>query len=195
MHGLINRSIQCFVRDTYGSDAWKQITRDAELGFVNFESLMNYPDNMTTRVIDAACARLGKPCDTFLEDMGTYLVSHPNLEPVRRLLRFGGETFQEFLCSLDDLPARVRLAVPDLILPEIELRARSGGSVTISIAKGLPGFGVLMVGVLRAISDDYGTLVILEHQGHTQTSELISIQLLEAAFSQGRAFNLAPKET
>ncbi len=193
MHGLINRSIQCFIRDTYGPDRWAEVARGAELGFVSFEALLTYPDHMTVQVIDVACEILGKPCDTFLEDLGTYLVSHPNLEPVRRLLRFGGETFMEFLCSLDDLPERARLAVPDLILPMIEVRDHSTGSMTIRISRGIPGFGVVLVGVLRAIADDYGTLALLEHKGRSGHEELISVQLLETAFSQGREFKLAPK--
>ena len=34
MHGLVNRAIQCFIRDTYGFPAWEEIARAAvaELG-------------------------------------------------------------------------------------------------------------------------------------------------------------------
>ncbi len=57
-----------------------------------------------------------------LEDLGTYLVSHPNVQGLRRLLRFGGAGFIDFLHSLDELHDRARLAVPDLDLPQLELR-------------------------------------------------------------------------
>lgn len=31
MHGLINRSIQCFVQDTYGAELWADVAADAGL--------------------------------------------------------------------------------------------------------------------------------------------------------------------
>jgi len=192
MHGLINRSIQCFVRDTYGAPIWADIAAGANLGFAEFEALMSYPDALTYRVIDTACDRLDKPRDAFLEDLGTYLCSHPNLEAVRRLLRFGGETFVEFLYSLDDLPDRARLAVPDLVLPGLELRDHSGGALTLRCSGDIAGFGHVLVGVLCAMADDYGTLAMFEFLGRQGGDELVQVRLLEAQFSSGKQFNLSP---
>ena len=33
MHGLINRAIQAFTRDTYGNDTWLRVTAEAGLGY------------------------------------------------------------------------------------------------------------------------------------------------------------------
>lgn len=33
MHGLINRAIERFIRDTYGRDTWARVTRLAGLDF------------------------------------------------------------------------------------------------------------------------------------------------------------------
>ncbi|MBV1867393.1 MAG: heme NO-binding domain-containing protein, partial [Marinosulfonomonas sp.] len=99
MYGLINRSVQCFIRDTYGPDSWKTIAGLAGLGFENFESLTSYDDELTGTVLSVAAGHLSKTPESFLEDLGTYLVSHPNLEAIRRLLRFGGDSFLEFLQS------------------------------------------------------------------------------------------------
>ncbi len=193
MHGLMNRSIQCFVIDTYGPSTWQNITAAAGLGFDDFEALMSYEDALTYTLIDVAAKQLAKPRDELLEDLGTYLASHPNLEGIRRLLRFGGETFVEFLYSLDDLPDRARLAVSDLVLPVLDLRDHSPGTLTLRCAGDYRGFGHVMVGVLRAMADDYGTLAVLEHLGRNGDQEMISIQLLETGLFQGRAFDLAAK--
>jgi len=193
MHGLINRSIQSFVCETYGAPAWEDIAVRARLGFQSFEALMSYDDQLTYDVIDAACAHLGKPRDAFLEDLGTFLCSNPRLEAVRRLLRFGGDTFSDFLCSLDDLPDRVRLAVPELEMPIIHLRASSPGYVIMRVGGDFPGFGHVLVGIMRAMADDYGTLALLEHKGNDAGEEVISIQMLQAGFSQGRSFDLTAK--
>lgn len=193
MHGLINRSVQSFVRATYGQAVWSDVVANANLDFTSFEALTVYEDQITFDVIDAACALLGKPRGAFLEDLGTYLCTHPNLEPVRRLLRFGGETFVDFLWSLDDLADRARLAVPELELPCLALHEDASGSIVLHSAGANPGFGHVMVGVLRAMADDYGTLALLEHLGVDGEQEVISIQLLEAEYAQGRKFELSPR--
>jgi len=190
MHGLINRSIQSFVEETYGQPVWYAIMADAQLDFTGFESLMIYDDAVTYRVVDAACASLKKPRESFLEDIGTFLCSHPNLEPVRRLLRFGGETFVDFLWSLDDLSDRARLAVPELTLPMMDIRHHASDRLILRCRGTFNGFGHVMVGVLRAMSDDYGTLAMLEHLGSDGGVEIVSVQLLESGFSAGRVFNL-----
>lgn len=162
MHGLINRTIQRFVSDTYGEAAWLRIGVAAELGFADFEAMLFYEDGLTFRVLDAVCEELDKTREEVLEDIGTYLVSHPNAEAVRRLLRFGGEDFVEFLHSLDDLPDRARLAVADLELPQLELREHAPERFTLTVRADNGGFGHVMIGMLRSLADDYGALVLLE---------------------------------
>ncbi len=92
MHGLINRAIQSFVCATYGQACWQRATEVAGLGFAEFEPMLIYDVEMSTRILDGLCADLNRPRAEFLEDLGTYLVSHPNTEGLRRLLRFGGVT-------------------------------------------------------------------------------------------------------
>lgn len=193
MHGLINRAVQCFVRDTYGPDRWLESARLAGLDFTEFEAMLHYDDSLTEALLDAVSGQLGVPRETVLEDIGTYLVSHPNVEALRRLLRFGGVTFIEFLHSLDDLPDRARLAVSDLELPMMELREHAANRFSLICLGRHDGFGYVMMGVLRTLADDYGALVFLEHQGGGKKREVIEITLIEAAFAEGRSFELGAR--
>jgi len=190
MHGLINRSIQCFLHDTYGAAAWRDIAAAAGLDEAGFEAMLTYDMALTDAVLEAAGAHLNKQREVMLEDLGTYLVSHPNVEALRRLLRFGGASFVDFLHSLDELPDRARLAVPDLTMPALELREHGPGGYTMIVKHEHAGFGHVMVGVLRAMADDYGALVLLEYQGRRDGVETISIELLETRFAEGRHFEL-----
>ena len=52
------------------------------------------------------------------------------------------------------------------------------------------GYAQVMTGVLRAMADDYGALVILDITGKQDGSDVISITLVESEFSEGRAFEL-----
>ncbi|MCK4711630.1 MAG: heme NO-binding domain-containing protein [Marinosulfonomonas sp.] len=192
MHGLINRSLECFLCDTYGAKVWSDVTSAAGLGFDTFEPMLEYDDALSYAVLDAAATRLTKSSDTLLEDLGTYLVSSPKVVALRRLLRFGGVTFVEFLHSLDDLHDRARLAVPELGLPKLRLEGYRATSDFKLVCKGPhKGFGWVMMGLLRAMADDYGALVFLEYQRGGDGYEEISIALVESCFADGRDFSLA----
>lgn len=190
MHGLANRAIQCFVLDTYGDAAWQDIVRRADLGFSAFEAMFQYDNALTETVVAAAETLLNKPRAELLEDLGTYLVSHPTQGAVRRLLRFSGADFIDFVHSLDDLPDRARLAVPDLVLPTLVLRDHTPTRFSLDCHGSMPGFGFVLLGVLRAMADDYGALVLLEHQGCKNNVELLCIDVVEAAYAKGRSFEL-----
>lgn len=197
MHGLINRAIQCFVRDTYGPGKWSTVIRNSGVGVSDFEAMLTYDDSVTEALLNALATDLRKPRASVLEDIGTYLVSDRNVEALRRLLRFAGICYEDFLQSLNDLPGRAHLAVSDLDLPRLDLRAMAGGRFFLTVEprkpNGMVGFGFVMVGILRAMADDYGALVMLDHRGERQGIEKIEITLIEAAFASGRDFNLGAR--
>ncbi|MEP4037279.1 MULTISPECIES: heme NO-binding domain-containing protein [unclassified Pseudophaeobacter] len=190
MHGLINRAIQAFVVSTYGEERWGDIMDTADLGFAQFEAMLFYTDEQSNKMLSAMEKMLERPLPEILEDTGTFLVSNPQVEALRRLLRFGGVNYVEFLHSLDDLPDRARLAVADLHLPALELVENSPGQFELICQPGLPGFAYVMMGVLRAMADDYGDLVILDHRGTQDGAEVISVTLVETDFAEGRTFDL-----
>lgn len=191
MHGLINRSVQCFISDTYGSANWAAVAREAKLQQYGGEPMLTAAPGLTSLLIDACHSVLGHPRETILEDLGTYLVSHANMTVVRRLLRFGGVDYLEFLHSLRDLRERARLAVDDLDLPVIDLSEQGAGEYRLSCSVPMPGIGYVMMGMLRAMADDYGALVFLDHLGEAEGCEAVSIQLLDEAHAAGKPFALA----
>lgn len=193
MHGLINRSIQSFICDSYTADIWIEIAAKANLEFTEFEAMLTYEDEITPRVLDAASGVLARPRNDIMEDIGAYLVSHPSFESLRRLLRFGGIDFEELLHSLDDLHDRARLAVSDLELPRLELRSHGGGQFSLICEAPVTGYGHVMMGILRVMADDYGALALLEHTGSSGKTETLSIMLIEADFSEGRSFDLGAR--
>ncbi|MGB3278893.1 MAG: heme NO-binding domain-containing protein [Pseudorhodobacter sp.] len=190
MHGLINRAIQCYVRDTHGELAWKKVTRQACIGIDGFETMLSYKHSITEEVLQACVSVLGRPRETIMEDLGTFLVSNQGSDALRRLLRFGGVSFTDFLQSLEDTRGRGRLALPDLDLPELDLFEISPSLYTLQCRFPLEGSGHVIVGLLRAMADDYGALVLLDHDGDSLDGEMIMIQLLEVSYAQGRSFDL-----
>ncbi len=47
-----------------------------------------------------------------------------------------------------------------------------------------------MLGILRTMADDYGALVLLKYEFDEKSTEIIHIKVIDAAFSEGRRFEL-----
>ena len=193
MHGLINRSFQNYMLDSYGSDPWLEVAARAGVSPPDFEAMLSYDDAIAPAILDAMGVVLRRPRNEVMEDVGTYLVSHPKTEAVRRLLRFGGVSFEDFLHSLDDLPDRARMAVAELHLPAIELHSHPSGCYSLICDGPIAGFGHLMMGVLRVMADDYGALALLDLHHNASGRETVSIQLIESDYADGRSFQLGAR--
>ena len=191
MLGLVNRSIQNFLTDTFGERIWYAVACKAGVSPEGFEPMLSYEDTLTDRLLDVACETLDRRLFDFLEDLGTYLSTR---EPVRRLLRYGGRDYVDFLRSLNELQGRTQLALEDLKLPELTLRGLGVGRYTLSVIGAPPGWGAVFAGVLRAMADDYGALVLIELNEHTEdgpAGEAIAVQLLDSFHASGRSFDLS----
>lgn len=198
MHGLMLKALQGFITDMHGLHAWHGIIRHARLEATEFESMLCYDDACADVILTGAAQQLDRKRGDILEDVGTYLVSHPRLERLRRLLRFGGLDFTDFLYSIEDLPGRGRLAVPDLDLPHLELDDRGNGLFTLRITGSVPGLSFVLAGLLRALADDYGVLVMLDDPAPPADAwllgphrETLTIRVLDDGFAAGRQFQLA----
>ena len=152
--------------------------------------MLSYDDALTERALAGAVAVTGRDRADLLEDIGTYLVSARRLEGVRRLLRFGGVDFEEFLHSLDDLADRAKLAVSDLDLPKLKLDENPDGSFSIRCMTPVAGFGYVLMGLLRVMADDYGVLVVLDAGSGDNGGDVVSIIVIDRAFADGRQFDL-----
>lgn len=191
MDALLLRSLQGYVRDTFGPAVWQAICRRASLTVVTFEPMLRYDEGLADRVAQHAADELGRPVETVWEDMGTYLVTNPGHEGVRRLLRFGGISFADFLYSLDEMPGRARLAMPELDLPDVQLHEMGPDRFRILCKSRLKGMVRVMVGLLTAMADDYGTLCVIE----PDCDDRITVRVLDSAHAAARQFDLTLPET
>ncbi|TQS73156.1 heme NO-binding protein [Rhodobacteraceae bacterium] len=192
MHGLINTAIQSFIRHNYGTPVWAQVCARLEMPTSGFEAMLKYDDAVTERLIGATSITLARPRTLLLEDIGAFIAM---THPLRRLLRFGGASYHEFLLSLDELPARARMCLPDIGVPELSCATMPDGSLRLRVVGDVVGWGAFMCGLVRAVADDYGALAVIDYLGSGQENgaacELVQILLLDQAFSEGMQFDLA----
>lgn len=188
MHGLILWTFEFFVRLTYGNQVWTGVLSKLDLSLNAVEPLFHYDDQVGLSILQQLAIDLSRDRQSLLEDFGTFLVTDTRVERVRRLLRFGGVDYTDFLHSLEDLKGRSLLAVPDLHLPNIQVDERQPHRFEITcenIPKGAP---YVLLGVLRALADDFGSLVFLEVTAETADNVVITADLLECQHAEGREF-------
>ncbi|MTH33789.1 heme NO-binding protein [Paracoccus limosus] len=182
MQGMINRSLESFLRTTYGDAIWQEILHAARIDQGGFLAMMSADPRDTRKVVRAAARLLGKPLDELLEDLGGWLV---RLEPVRRLLRFSGADYIEFVHSLDELPGRARMILPDLPAHGLVVERTGAQTYSIRLEGAPPGWIWALAGALRGMADDYGTLAVIVVSGQSIS---LSIALEDHAMS--RPFDL-----
>ncbi|NVO24799.1 heme NO-binding protein [Donghicola sp. C2-DW-16] len=191
MHGLVNCAIECFVRDTYGDAMWQRVCAQATLPEQRFEPLLDYDDDLTQAILRAACRVLRRPEGEMLEDLGCALISGASDSAVatRRLLRFSGDSFVDFLYALDDLADRIALAVPDFRMPPLTVEERQPDLFIVRGARLWPGYMDVVRGVLRAMADEYGVLVLIDSMD-AENAEALEVRLIDMSFTAGREFTL-----
>ncbi|MFN3992265.1 MAG: heme NO-binding domain-containing protein [Tabrizicola flagellatus] len=187
MDALLLRSVQNYVLETFGQARWQDICDAAGQPGRTFEPMLRYAPGLADRMAEIAAEVLGRPVETIWEDVGTYLVTSPDHEGVRRLLRFGGVSFGDFLHSLEELPGRARLALPDLDPPEILLSEVGPDRFELRCRSHLKGMPRVLAGMLTAMADDYGALCLIE----AGKDEVVRISVLDSRHSRARAFDLA----
>lgn len=178
MNSLVNRAIEEFLRSTYGEAMVQAITDEAA---VSVGRLAPAGAGFATAGLDRAAFRLAKPRAEMFEDMGGWMT---RIEPIRRLLRFSGRDFRDFLLRLDELPGRAHLVLPDLIVPRLQVEA-TDQSVCLSMLEPDEAWQHLLVGLIRGMADDYGALCLIAADGPT-----IRIDIWDEQFAEGRMFCL-----
>lgn len=191
MYGLFLRALQGYCSTTFGPDCWGRMLLQADLPADGFEPLLPYDSAMFRRVLAAVKSVLDRPVEAILEDLGTYIVTDPRLTAPRRLLRFCGVGFADFLCSLEELPDRARLALPDVDVPPLQVEELGPGAFRIRWDTEVAEMNHVLLGVLRAMADDYGALVFIEVVTGRDGRPSLSVRLAVARFARGRSFALA----
>ena len=184
------RSLQSYVLDTFGTSSWQKVCSAAGLTVSSFEPMLRYDQGTADQIALVVAGVLGRSVDTVWEDVGTYLVTNPDQEGVRRLLRFGGTSYADFLHSLEELPGRARLAMPHFDAPDLTLDEVGPDTFELRCQSPVRGLQRVLVGLLTAMADDFGALCLIQPgEGGCTT-----IAVLDRRHAEARHFHLALPE-
>lgn len=146
MHRLIILSVEYFIRSHYGAARWRVIR--SAIGALPEPRGWHGPDPLRQ-----IANQLGQPYERLLDDLGAWLA---RIGPMRQLLRFMGDDYVEFLHALEELPARMRMLLPEFNMPKLQVQARGRHGLQVIVGPGAEFWPLLLGGVLRAMADDHG---------------------------------------
>ena len=194
MHGLICKSLEGFLKDCHGDNAWQSVLRRVDAWFDRFEMLRIYDNALIAEVLLAAAEEIDDDPYHILEDMGHWLCTHPPMEPFRRLIRFSGATFVDLIYSLDEIRDRAAMALPGIDLPCFAVSEREPGCFDVVARWEVPGACAMLRGILRAMADDYGALAVVGEVTRLRDGsvcvERLSLEVYDPAFQAPREFAL-----
>ncbi|RCW84781.1 heme NO-binding domain-containing protein [Paracoccus lutimaris] len=184
MHGLVNRSFELFLRDCYGDRIWERVARQSKVDPRGFFLLQSSSDSITKTLIAEASGILRKPGGELVEDLGGWLTRR---EPIRRLLRFSGRDFSEFVESVGEFPSRATMIIQSLKTPRIAVTMLTKQRYEVSIESDAEVWPMLLAGILRGMADDYGALAVI-----TVLNRKLRVDVAMTEFSAMRPFELVP---
>lgn len=177
MYGLVNRAIEEMVVEGHGKAAWTEITVAAGLEGQDFlNSMSEYPDEITYRLVGAACRVLGAQPQDVLFAFGEYWVLHTAAGGYGDLFEMAGSEFAEFLENLDSLHLRVGLSFPELKPPSFEVEHLGEGHLNLHYRSGRAGLAPMVCGLLSGLAKKLQTEIEIEQiQAQSPDNELHDI--------------------
>ncbi len=151
MYGIVTNAIGDLIVANFGPDKWEAVQEKAGIEADFLVSTESYPDELSYRLIHAACEVLDCRAEDFLIQFGEHWVLETGARYYGPLLMSGGTTFKDFLLNLPHFHTRVLLLYPRLKPPEFACTDVTGNSLRLHYFTTRPGLTNFMVGLLRGL--------------------------------------------
>lgn len=164
MLGLINRGLRAFVIKFHGRSHWQELVATQPEVPSDFEVLMDYPLSMTELLISEISELRGTSQRDVMEDLGTFALTSFWDARLRDLLLSCGRDFDQFMQNLTDLLIGFSRVEQSCDIERIEVieKIESHYEVRFRGSTGMASY--LVLGLFRALADQYGALVTCSHR-------------------------------
>jgi len=157
MYGVVNKAIEDLVVSGHGIEKWEAVKTKAGVDVSVFVSNDPYPDELTYKLVGAACDVLGASRQDILIAFGEHWVMKTGLVHYGALMRSGGDTLSEFLVNLPHFHTRIQLIYPKLAPPEFECSDVQQRSLRLHYFTHRPGLSDFVVGLVQGLGQLYET--------------------------------------
>ncbi|MEP1075093.1 heme NO-binding domain-containing protein [Leptolyngbya sp. PL-A3] len=154
----------------FGETTWETIKQEASLTDIDYFISMNaYPDDVTHRLVRAACKVLGMSAEEILQAFGEYWVTYTAEEGYGEMLAMAGDNLPEFLENLDNLHARVGLNFSNLKPPSFDSTSVDQSTLQLDYHSTRQGLAPMVMGLLKGLGRRFKTEVDVTQTGDRTT--------------------------
>lgn len=184
MYGLVNQAIQDLVVETAGKSVWNEIRMAANLEQKEFEASVIYDDKVTLALVSAASERLRLPAEQILKSFGRHWILYTGREGWSSVFEMTGSDMESFLSGLDEMHARVRVAMPDADMPQFTLVPKDDHLV-LEYRSSRDGLAPMVEGLLEGLGEYFDEQWLIEHIGMRSEDGFDTFSLRQAVASTG----------
>lgn len=165
MYGLVNRALQEFICTHHGDASWQSIKIMAGVDVELFVRMESYPDEITYRLVGAACELLNIEPAALLRSFGRHWVLFTGQEGYGSLFDGAGSSLQEVLINLDHLHLRVGLMYPALKPPSFRCTDVRDDGLTLHYFSERPGLASMVIGLIEGLGERFGKALAIRQTG------------------------------
>lgn len=154
MYGLVNQAIEDLVRTNYGEQAWRDVQVAAGYENIVFVGQQNYSDDLTFKLIHAACDVFMQSPEILLRLFGRHWIMYTGREGWHEFFDVSCTGVIEFLQQLDNMHAKVATVMPEATPPSIVLSETMEGYELVYISERI-GLALFFQGIVEGLVEYY----------------------------------------
>ena len=184
MYGLVNKAIKDLVTTAAGEDAWRRVSSGAGLENGDFIEATSYDDEVTFSLVQAASEELGQPPEAILFEFGRHWILYTGREGWDSLFSLGGNSVKSFLTELDDMHARVQVAMPESRMPKFSVIEIPDG-LEVQYRSHRAGLAPMVSGMLSGLAERFNEQWDITHTMDADKQGFDTFQLKQVQSSTG----------
>ncbi|OED37852.1 hypothetical protein AB833_22315 [Chromatiales bacterium (ex Bugula neritina AB1)] len=184
MYGMVNQAIEDLVIETAGEDAWREIKEHAGLAENGFESSVIYDDEVTLSLVAAASEKLKLPPEQILHAFGRHWILYTGREGWSSVFEMTGYDMESFLDGLDEMHARVRVAMSEADTPQFTLH-RESDHLSLEYHSNRDGLAPMVNGLLEGLAEHFDEHWSIQHTGQRAEDGFDTFRLRQIATATG----------
>jgi len=170
MYGLVNKSLQGYVIENGGEEAWSQVVLKSGVVVEEFEAMETYPDDVTYQLVGAACEILEMTAEDLLFGFGLYWMSETGPKHYGEYLEMCGTDFVGFLGNLDAMHSRIQSVFPSLDPPSFSVENIKEGALSLEYMSNRPGLEYFVRGLIAGVALKTGVEVVVKDTSPLESS-------------------------
>ncbi len=162
MYGMVNRAIEDLVVSSAGVEVWNEVRQAADVEPDGFLDSASYDDDVTYRLVAAASKVLQQPAEDILRAFGRHWILYTGKEGWASVFDLGGDNMVDFINGLDNMHARVQIALPDAQMPQFSV-VECDGYLELTYRSIRTGFAPMVLGLLDGLAEQFDESWDIEH--------------------------------